>query len=63
MKKFFLLLTVLFFLIIGVASGYFWGYSASKAELDKKLGTIHPLRENNPEYKFINPLLAYLDLF
>ncbi len=52
--------TNLFLIIISVALGVTVGIIYERDILEKKLGIIHPIRENNPSYKFINPLLAYI---
>lgn len=60
-KKFIIILIlILIVLIIGVGIGYFWGISNEQAILNKKLSMIRPIRESNIEYKFIDPLLAYI---
>src|SRR5271157_3318558 len=45
---------------VGVGAGYFWGFKNEQAVLNKKLNAIHPLRNSNAAYKFIDPLLAYI---
>ncbi len=47
-------------LLIGGGVGYFFGYNYEKGILDTKLNVIRPIRENDPAYKFIDPLLAYI---
>ncbi len=60
-KKYILIVALLlFFLSIGTAIGYFWGFGAERAVLNRKLETIRPIRENTAGYKFIDPLLAYI---
>lgn len=51
---------ILFFLVFGVSTGYYWGFSNERSVLERKLNIIHPLRESNLSYKFIDPLLAYI---
>lgn len=44
----------------GIAIGYAAGITREKGALATMLEIIHPIRENDPAYKFINPLLAYI---
>ncbi|MCX6722527.1 MAG: serine hydrolase [Candidatus Staskawiczbacteria bacterium] len=60
MNKKKLIILIIIVLIIGIVAGYFWGFSNEKAVLTKKLNIIRPIRENNSEYKFVDPLLAYI---
>lgn len=60
MRKIFVIILILIILGIGIAVGYFWGFKNEQAVLDRKLNVIHPLRENNSGYSFIDPLLAYI---
>ncbi len=64
MKKRYKILIGLFFCLGLLASGSWAGYSMGiKYErdiLNKKLSIIYPLREHNSNYKFIDPLLAYI---
>lgn len=48
------------FLILGIAGGYYWGFSIEQKALDKALNAIHPIRDHSSSYKFISPLLAYI---
>ena len=50
----------LLFLTIGSAAGYMVGYSRQREVLIDKFSDLHPIRENDPAYNFINPLLAYV---
>lgn len=47
-------------LVAGGSIGYFLGYSYEKGILFEKLSELRPIRENDPSYKFIDPLLAYI---
>lgn len=60
MRKIFIIILILVALSGGVGIGYFWGFNNEQAVLDRKLNAIHPLRENNSGYNFIDPLLAYI---
>ncbi len=56
---------IIFLLIVaataaGIYGGYLWGYKSEQVILNKKLSSIKPIRANDPNYKFINPLLLYL---
>lgn len=46
------------FLVAGAILGTFWGYYIAKADYDKLLSTVKPLREGASGHQFINPLLA-----
>ena len=46
------------FLVLGAMLGAFWGYFLAKANYEKALSTMKPLREGTFGHKFINPLLA-----
>ena len=58
MKK--VVVSSLIFLLIGTALGYGVGWEQQQKVLAGALDIIHPLRENNASYAFINPLLAYI---
>ncbi len=45
---------------VGVGLGYQWGFNHEHDILVKSLNVIHPLRDHNPSYKFVSPLLAYI---
>ena len=60
-KKYLIVLAAaVVFLAIGLWAGYSWGFGQEKDVLDRKLNAIHPLRSNDANYKFINPLLLYM---
>lgn len=48
------------FLGIGIAAGYFLSYYYQQEILIEKFSNLRPIREGNPSYQFINPLLAYI---
>ncbi len=51
---------VLLGLLLGLGIGYFTlPSSQGNKESQQALSQVHSIRENNPTYKFINPLLAY----
>jgi len=60
MSKKFVIILIITTLIIGIVAGYFWGFSNEQKILNEKISAIHPLRENNTAYKFIDPLLVYI---
>lgn len=60
MKKIYLVLVVLSSLGLGAMTGYWAGINHGKGMLASALDIIRPIRENDPSYKFINPLLAYI---
>lgn len=60
MKKIYLIIGAIFFLSCGVLFGYEIGLQYEKGVLVTALNVIHPLRENDSSYQFINPLLAYI---
>lgn len=45
---------------MGLLIGYLAGVNYEKENLASALSIIHPIRENDPSYEFINPLLAYI---
>jgi len=47
-------------LALGGIAGYVMGFNYERGVLVEKLGIIHPLREHDSNYKFIDPLLAYI---
>ena len=60
MKKFLKIIICLLLLFFSVAIGYIIGTIYEHNKLVKSLSIISPLREHNPKYKFIDPLLAYI---
>ncbi len=47
-------------LIAGLGLGYIIGFTQEHQNLLAKLDVIHPIRDRNSAYKFIDPLLAYV---
>ena len=60
MKKEHIIIVGLFLVCFGVLAGYIIGTNYEHKKLLENLSIIHPIRENDPSYKFINPLLAYI---
>ncbi len=59
-KHIYIIVLGLVCLVIGGGLGYAIGFYQEKEVLDRKLNVIRPIRENDPSYKFIDPLLAYI---
>ncbi len=54
------ILTALISLILGGILGYAIGFNYERGILVNTLNIIRPIRAYNADYKFINPLLAYI---
>lgn len=59
-RSYFLLVVVVMLLLVGGVAGYAIGFSYERVVLMEKLNAIHPIRDKNPTYAFIDPLLAYV---
>ncbi len=59
-KGYWYLLVCLFLIGAGAAAGYAAGFNYEHGILVTKLNIIHPIRDRNSNYKFIDPLLAYV---
>ena len=60
MKRIYVIILLVIILAMGLSLGYFIGQYKMRGSINGALNIIHPIRENNPSYKFINPLLAYI---
>ncbi len=60
MEKSYQVLSVLFAITLAAGLGCFGGIVYERSKLYDSLNMITPLREHDPQYKFIDPLLAYI---
>jgi beta-lactamase class A len=54
-----ILLSTVLILVLALAAGYFIGRAKTLSWTNTVVNSIHPVRENNFNYKFIYPLLGY----
>src|ERR1051326_4856548 len=58
-SPFFVLTACAVLLSLAVFLGFIWGKRQALKNATQLISTIKPIRENNFNYKYINPLLAY----